>query len=101
MKTAFRNVSSVPGIGGFIKSLAEDHIQPKACNSPQLAVGKDMKLRGRISQPLRNFSLLSLEILLMLFPGFEDKFDFTDKVREQCRKCLVILLSSTLYLLSQ
>ena len=79
LKTAFRKVSVVTGIGGFIKLLAGGQIHPQACNSPQVAGRKDMDLKGRISQPLRNVPFLSLETLLKIFPGFENKFDFCDR----------------------
>lgn len=61
LKIAFRKVSGVTGIGGFIKLLAGEQIHPQACNSSQVAGGKDMDLKGRISQPLRNVPFLSLE----------------------------------------
>lgn len=51
LKTTFREISSMTGIGGFIKLLAGDQSQTQACSSPQIAGGKDVNLKGRFSQP--------------------------------------------------
>lgn len=75
--------------------------QHKSCNSPQPARGKDMDAKGGISQPLKNFTFFSLETPLKIFLGFEDKFDFSIRMKGTVQNCLVILLRSVLYLLSQ
>ena len=79
LKATFREVSSMTGIGGFIKLLAGDQIQPQAWSSPQVAGGKDVNLKGRFSQVQRNDPFLSLEILLKIFSAFENKFCFCDR----------------------
>jgi hypothetical protein len=54
-KTAFKEVSSGTGIGGFIKSIARKQIHPEACNSFLLAVEKDMDVKEFLN--LQEFSL--------------------------------------------